>query len=563
MKSRYLACVLVLAACMTTGLGCKSDGADGGDGGTFLTVLQTAPQDRANDVPIRSRIGFQIDEPIDPSTLTSETFFVTDEDGASVAGTRTVLDDDPNAAEFVLDEPLSVITTYTVTVTTGLRSQRGVMLEEDFQWEFKTLDSSWKVSEWIEETVTGTSNRQEIVVDGQQNALAVWEFKQATGTGIRANRYTRIDLWGEPEAIDDGIGDAARPSLAADSAGNGIAVWERSEDQGLTARIWTNRYDVAQQAWGTAELLQSGEVTRAQLPVVAADPSGNAIAIWVQQDMTTGDQVIWARRFEASTGWGAAGPIGEAAPESLVRSTSLGMDDEGNAIAVWTRPTVMGDVLWSNRYTAGAGWGTAALIKADVNTTARNQRISVGRGGDAFVVWEQGDGTRDDIWAVRFSGSTWGEPERIDDYDVDNKMTPDIAVDGSGVAHAVWAQADADFDNIWSNRYTPGPGWGTPQLIEPPAADPEEDRNAANPRVDANSAGNTFVVWTQEWDNWSSIWSNRLDPDTGWMTAELIEDIARPGKSPKIVVDEERHAHALWLHYVDAGFDWVRTNRFE
>jgi hypothetical protein len=360
--------------------------------------------------------------------------------------------------------------------------------------------------------------------------------------------------------------------VATDDVGNGFAVWERSDDGGLTANIWSNLYDVEQQAWGTAELLQSsGEATRARLPLVAADPPGNAIALWVQVDMVTGDEVMWARRYdEESSTWSAAGPIGEAEPTSLVRATGLGIDGDGNAIAVWSRPTVMGDVVWANRYTADVGWGTAELIKKDADNTARGLRISVGSGGDAFVIWTQGDEARADVWAVRFSDSDsdWEDPERIDRYDAGDKTGPDIAVDGDGFAHAVWSQVDPDFDNndiwnIWANQYTPGSEWGAPQLIEPPNEDPEEDGPASSPRVGVNSAGNAFVVWLQIWNDWSSVWSNRLDRETGWMTAERIEDIGRPAKAPTIAVDEDRHAHALWPHWVDTGFDWIRTNRFE
>jgi hypothetical protein len=241
----------------------------------------------------------------------------------------------------------------------------------------------------------------------------------------------------------------------------------------------------------------------------------------------------------------------------------LGVDEDGNALAVWSRPTVDGDVIWANRYIPSSGWAEAALIKRDPDTSARRFRLSVGRGGDAFVVWIQGDGMRDDIWAVRFSGSTWASPERIDQYDTDDKNDPDVAVDGSGVAHAVWSQSDPDFANIWSRQYTPGSGWGGPELVEPPNEVPQDDTDAVTPRAAVNSVGNAFVVWIQRWEGWTSVWSNRRDPGGGWLGAEIIEDEARPARAPLIVADEERHAHALWLHFVDDGFDWVRTNRFE
>jgi hypothetical protein len=206
------------------------------------------------------------------------------------------------------------------------------------------------------------------------------------------------------------------------------------------------------------------------------------------------------------------------------------------------------------------------LIKDTTDTRVRDQRLAVGANGEAFVIWVQNDGTRDDIWGVRYTpGSDWADPERIDAYPDGGKDQPDVAVDGMGVAHAVWSQADPDFENIWAAQYTPSSGWGTPVLIEPDNDDPTEDGPARFPRVGVNPAGNTFVVWLQISDSWGSIWSNRIDPGEAWdpTRTQLIEDDDRAAKLPKIAVDQNRHAHAIWLHSIAPTVDWVRTNRFE
>lgn len=571
MIARSLAYGSALVALSLSGVACKGGGSSSS---AFLEVIQTAPERGSDAVPVEVRIGFQIDVPIDEATLTSDNFFVVDSEGTRVQGALSI-GDEPSIAVLTPDEPLSVITTYTATITTGLMSTGGATLEEAYDWSFTTLDSAWGESEWLEEVSMGISADPQIVVDGQSNALAAWEYTEATGTFIWANRYTRVGLWGEPEPIDDGNGGATHPRIATDDAGNGFAVWEQRQQGASTVNIWTNRYTV-DQGWGTAELLQNDEATTARSPSVAADPAGNAIAVWVQQDVDTREQAIWASRYEPGTGWTTAEPIDPMPSLTAGERTSIGMDDEGNAIAVWARPMVptsgvgRSELLWANRYTPGSGWATAELIKPDIETRAQGERLSVGPSGEAFVIWLQNDPMRlcpaapcQDVWAVRFSGSSWGTPERVDNYDDDDKEGPDIAVDGSGVAHAVWSQTDPDFKNIWANQYTPGSGWGSPELIEPPNPDPNEDADAATPRVGVNAAGNAFVVWRQTWEDWGSIWSNRLDPGTGWMTAELIEDIGRSAKGPRIAVDENRHAHAVWLHSRDTGIDWVRTNRFE
>jgi hypothetical protein len=295
------------------------------------------------------------------------------------------------------------------------------------------------------------------------------------------------------------------------------------------------------------------------------------MAVWLQDNIIPNQpRVVRAIRYEPATGWGSAVTIGS--PEFAPSITDVGMDDQGAAIAVWNPAAggVGGRAIWANRYTPGLGWGEVAVIKPDEMTTANDVRLDVGANGDAFVIWRQNSEAepRDDIWAARLSGGAWSAPQRIDIQDAGDKSGPDIAVDGAGTAYAVWAQlgdeGDELLENIWAAEYAPGSGWGIPVPIEPKNEDPTEDGPATTPRVEVNRGGNVFVVWRQIWDQWSSIWSNRRDPGNSWVPAdaERIEDFPDPASLPKIVVDEGRHAHSVWLH-TNAGSQKVRTNRFE
>ncbi|MGB5808873.1 MAG: Ig-like domain-containing protein [Polyangiales bacterium] len=564
MKSRWIA-YFFLFGFVSLGFACKGGGDGGGD---FLEVVGTGPSDGEQDVPVAVVLGFRVADPIDPATLTADSFFVTDPDGDVMPGAVRVLEDEDTAAALVLEAPLTILTEYTVTVTTALESTRGKRLEQDFQWTFQTIDAEWGEAEWIEPEGLGNSAGTEIGVADDLSALAVWRIEDSTGEAIFANRYTRTDLWGEPEPIDDGMGALGNPELAVSGTGDGFAVWTRTV--GSERNIWTNRYDAETGAWGTPMLLQTGEVTRASDPVIAADPEGNATAIWVQDNLDTGREIIRAIRYDAVSGWGSAVTI--ASPSTFVAAgrTGVGMDDEGGAIAVWDPPAGgPGDgfrVIMASRYVPGGNWSPPVAVKSDESTSADNFRIDVGANGDAVVVWEQGNGDdlapRDDIWASRFSSTGWSSPERIDNYDGGDKMLPDVGVDGAGNAYAVWAQVDPDFANIWAAPYAAGSGWTAPELIEPPSENPSDDGDAIAPRVDVNRAGNVFVVWRQVWDQWGSIWSNRRDPGTPWMTAELVEGFPSTANAPTIAVDEARHAHAVWQHDVTGGTS-VRSSRFE
>ena len=58
--------------------------------------------------------------------------------------------------------------------------------------------------------------------------------------------------------------------------------------------------------------------------------------------------------------------------------------------------------IWANRYTAGTGWGTAALIETNNAGSADSPQVAINANGNALAVWRQSDGTRDNIWANRY-----------------------------------------------------------------------------------------------------------------------------------------------------------------
>ena len=90
--------------------------------------------------------------------------------------------------------------------------------------------------------------------------------------------------WGTAELIEtDNAGNAVNPQVAADGSGNAVAVWHQHD--GTRYNIWSNRY-VAGTGWGTAELMETGNVGSAVNSQVAAGGSGNTVAVWQKHDGT-------------------------------------------------------------------------------------------------------------------------------------------------------------------------------------------------------------------------------------------------------------------------------------
>ncbi len=169
--------------------------------------------------------------------------------------------------------------------------------------------------------------------------------------------------------------------------------------------------------------------------------------------------IIWAAAnalseraaAEPGTGWGRAQLI-EAPDARLDFDPQVAVDPQGAAVAVWHHWEGPGYDLWANRFVPGVGWGTAELLETD-ESILRGAQIAVDPQGNATAVWRQSDGTRDNIWANRFvPGVGWGTAELIE-TDAGNATTPQVATDPQGNAIAVWSQGDGTRDNIWANRF--------------------------------------------------------------------------------------------------------------
>lgn len=397
----------------------------------------------------------------------------------------------------------------------------------------------------IETENLGDASSPQIAFDASGNALAVWRQSDGTRNNIWSNRYTAGTGWGTAELIETAGGDAAYPEIAIDASGNALAVW--SQNGGTYYNIISNRY-TAGTGWGTAVSIE-GSTGDAFLPQIAFDASGNALVVWQQFNGTVRD--IWANRYIAGTGtgtgWRTAARIDNNAGDAT--DPQIAFDMSGNALAVWEQDgdstAVVRNDIWSNRFTAGTGWGTAARIETDNAGYAHNPKLAIDASGNALAVWYQYDGTtRLNIWSNRYTAGTgWGVPELIETNDELYATDPQIAIDASGNALAVWEQSDAGFrSNIWSNRYTAGSGWGAPELIET-----NDAGSAYTSALAFDASGNALTVWYQFSGTSFNIWSNRYTVGTGWGTAALIEnDDAGNAYSPQIAIDASGNALAVW-----------------
>jgi hypothetical protein len=364
---------------------------------------------------------------------------------------------------------------------------------------------------------------------------------------------TRDGRWRTEELIQtDNEGPASAAQVAVNPSGNALAVWVQSDS--TRSKIWANRYTPTE-GWGVAQRIDGIIQNDARDPQVAIDPSGNGLATWRQSDDIR--ESVWANRYTSDGGWEIAELI-ETGDAGDANAAGVVVDASGNGLAAWSQSDGMTGHVWANRYTPAEGWGVAQRIDGNNPGRGMSPHLAINSSGNAVAVWGQFDDTRFHMWANHYTpASGWGSAGRIEDNDAGNAASPNVAIEPNGDAMAVWSQDGGEFNVIWANRHTFNSGWGAPVRL-----DANEPSSAGNPQVAVDPAGNALAIWSQV-DSPSPVWSNRYTPTEGWSTAETISiDVVSIPRGPLLDVDPNGNALAVWAQDGGAGVDTIWWSRY-
>jgi hypothetical protein len=384
----------------------------------------------------------------------------------------------------------------------------------------------------------------------------VWAEEEDTESNVWAVEYSRNDGWGTPERIGPvGLGPSAFPKISFDSDGDGMSIWLHTEASGYN--VWAAKY-TASGGFGTAQPIGDSGGSASGPPGLAMNAKGDAVATW-GQNVVNQIRTIWASVYTKAGGWGIAGPIVDAQRTS---TAPVGIDADGNAIAVWSDD----NSIHANRYEVGVGWGTAVLIENN-SGNANLVDVAVDNAGNGTAVWYQNTGMNiSSIFTNRYTaGVGWGSDERIEPTPDTHSSEPKVAVDAMGNVVAVWQKGDLTGRNsVWANRYTTIDGWGLAEQISDWG---EIGWGINTPDLAVDPQGSAVAVWSTLTPIRYGALSNRFTPRFGWGTAEFIDDLsaATTGQISQYLavdVDHEGRAIATWRRGTDTERD-LWANRLE
>jgi hypothetical protein len=180
-----------------------------------------------------------------------------------------------------------------------------------------------------------------------------------------------------------------------------------------------------------------------------------------------------------------------------------------------------------------------------------------GNGGDGGAAGQGGGGGSAGTGATAGSGGSggaplsgdWQPPVIIDIPDVDDgfDVKPHVAIGANGEAFAVWVQSFLGAYNVWTNRYTPGGGWETAEMIGTTNGDAGDLSKTSQPHVVVDADGAATAAWGDFTDPIvRRVVARRYDAPDGWADPALLDNGLSTAGDPRLSVDPSANVMAVF-----------------
>lgn len=187
-------------------------------------------------------------------------------------------------------------------------------------------NQTWS-SSFIISTPGATASQQTIGMDSNGNSIIAWSYYDGAHNVIQVSTLHFGDGWTAPITISTQGQDSYIPQVAVDAAGNAIVIWVGFDGVNYVAQAATF---TAGGSW-SAPVILSQDGADVNNVSIAINSAGNAVAVW---DKTNGvDSIIEAAALPKGGSWST--PVTISTPGSYAYLPVVDVDPVGNAAAAW------------------------------------------------------------------------------------------------------------------------------------------------------------------------------------------------------------------------------------
>lgn len=285
------------------------------------------------------------------------------------------------------------------------------------------------------------SNQFEVSVNSSGFAVAVWGRFDGSDDVIQAATLAPgSTVWVPTTDLSASGNSGDSPDVAVGAAGNAVAVWAYSD--GFSYTIQGATLSAGSSAWVPTTPLSGDYASR---PRIDIDAAGNAVAVWERFDGS--DVLIQGAALAAGSDVWV--PTADLSVEGNSGSNpQISVDPFGNTVAVWEYYDGATDIIQGATLAANSSvWVPTTDLTAS-GTTAFAPKVAVDSLGNAIAVWEFDCCSNFSVQGARLvSGSNVWIPTKALSASGEDSFSPNVAVDSSGNAVAVWINGNGA-DNI-------------------------------------------------------------------------------------------------------------------
>ena len=360
------------------------------------------------------------------------------------------------------------------------------------------------------------------------------------------------------------------PAIAMDGAGNFVVVWNSYRQDGSSNGIFAQRFDPNCSPLGQEFQVNTTSGGNQKEPSVAMDTAGNFVVVWqgpgtIEQDK----EDIFARRFDPN-----GLPVGS---EFQVNTNTndkqlyprVTMNNTGRFVIVWESVNVPKDSqkeICSQLYDSnGLRIGTESVVN-DGPSDGRYPEAAMDSQGNFAIVWMQDKSSNSIIGRLyNADGSAKAEPFEVSTIRLSSVTQPSIAMSTEGRFVVVWDgdPEKAGLDDIQARIFeADGTAIEEQFVVNTIIEGPQK-----NPKVAMNNRRQFIVVWNSKIDpdiNERDIFAQRFDSSGRTIGDEFQVNIyiEADQKRPAVAMRKGPNFVATWQSYGQDGsgygvFGWT------
>jgi hypothetical protein len=339
------------------------------------------------------------------------------------------------------------------------------------------------------------------------NFVVVWDSPGQDGSalGIFGQRFNDVGAPLGPEfRVNTYTTDFQfASSVAADSAGNFVVVWQSYTQDGAANGIFGQRYSSSGAPVG-AEFLVNTYTTASQSgAAVASDAAGNFVAVWVSDTQDGSNSGVFGQRFAS-----AGAPLG---PEFRVNTFTTGnqfraavaADNAGNFLVTWDSALQDGSStgVFAQRFSSsGVPLGPEFRVNTQTVGDQFTSSAAADSSGNFIVVWQDVDGSDLGVFGQRYasSGAPLGPEFPVNTFTFNIQSRPSVTADTAGnfvVAWQSYGQDGGSSAGVFGQRYASSGAPHGSEFRVNTFTTSYQNRPAAGA---SDSMGNFVVVWVSD-----------------------------------------------------------------